>query len=69
MHEKREQKRANRKMKRYQEKLNKEKEKLTPDKFMAALHNGESLDKTTCGNILDLTPFLAQENLRRENDV
>lgn len=67
MHEKREQKRANRKMKRYQEKLEKDQEKLTQDKFMDALHNGEPLDRLTCGNILDLTPFLAQENIRRES--
>ena len=66
MHEKREQKRANRKMKRYQEKLNKEKEKLTREEVLKRLHNGESLDRQTCGNIQDLTPYLAQENLRRE---
>lgn len=41
--------------------------KRTREDILNDLHNGESLDRLTCGNILDLTPFLAQENIRRES--
>lgn len=55
----------NRKCQRAREKR-REQEKLNREEILDRLHNGESLDRQTCGNIQDLTPYFAQENLRRE---
>ena len=67
MHKSREEQRANRRLKHFQEKVEKkEQAKLNREEILDRLHNGEPLDRQTCGNIQDLTPYFAQENLRRE---